>query len=127
MSFGVAILRRMRGICVGWRMLGESILEEVTMIDQVDERDLGRECWREDREWTGWPFDIRANDVRQRALEVIATTRCDWASCPEAPSFEENNVTATRFEHPLFSRALRSKKVGAGRPRANRTRSRNRA
>ena len=51
-----------------------------------------------DREWMGWP-----TDMRQRALEVIATTRCEWAS---RGAIDELVADRARFAHPLSRLAL---------------------
>jgi hypothetical protein len=45
------------------------------------------------REWMGWPIDLR-----QRAVEVIATTRYAWVSRGAA---DEPVADRARFAHPL--------------------------
>jgi len=51
-----------------------------------------------DRECLGWP-----TDVRLRALEVIATTRCEWLSrgAADAPVADR-----ARIAHPMLRLAL---------------------
>ena len=72
-----------------------------------------------EREWMGWP-----TDVRQSALAVIATTRYEWASRGAA---DEPVVDRARFAHPLFRLALDAKSSNAGRARGIRARARRRA
>jgi hypothetical protein len=59
------------------------------------------EDWRfllPDRECTRWPADMR-----QRAFEVIATTRYEWLSRNSA---DESAADRARFAHPSFGLAL---------------------
>ncbi len=72
-----------------------------------------------DLEWMGWP-----TDMRQRALEVIATTRCEWVSRGAA---DEPVADRARFAHPTFSLALDATSSSAARARGIRARSRRRA
>jgi hypothetical protein len=72
-----------------------------------------------EREWMAWPIELR-----QRALEVIATTRCAWALQGAA---DEPCADRVRIAHPLFRLALDAKSSGAARARALRARSRRRA
>jgi hypothetical protein len=72
-----------------------------------------------DRDWMAWPIELR-----QSALAVIATTRCEWALRGAA---DEPCAARARIAHPLFKLALDAKSSGAVRARALRARSRRRA
>ena len=72
-----------------------------------------------DREWMGWP-----SDIRQRALEVIATTRNEWAS---QAVVAEPVADRARFVHRLFGLALDARSSSVARARGIRARSRRRA
>lgn len=72
-----------------------------------------------EREWMEWPIDLR-----QSALEVIATTRYEWALRGAADAYV---VDRARIAQPFFRLALDAKSSGAGRARALRARSRRRA
>jgi hypothetical protein len=83
------------------------------MIDQE------RNCSPADREWSGWPTDLMQN-----ALEVIATTRYQWAS--QGPA-DDADADRARFAHPLFRLELDAKSSSALRARGLRARSMRRA
>jgi hypothetical protein len=72
-----------------------------------------------DREWMGGP-----NDILQRALEVIATTRHEWVSRRAVHGSVEDR---SLFADPLFRLALDAVSSRAGRTRGNRLRSKRRA
>ena len=92
------------------------------MVDQERERRQG------DCEWMEWPVDVRLNDLRQRALAVIATTRYQWASSGSAPpAIDGTGVNSNRVVHPLLRRAFDARHSNTGAAKAVRARSRRRA
>jgi len=72
-----------------------------------------------DLEWMAWP-----TDMRQRALEVIATTRNEWVS---QGVVAEPVADRARFVRRLFGLELDARSSSAARARGIRARSRRRA
>jgi hypothetical protein len=94
------------------------------MIDQEQERRQDDCEWTE---WTRWPLDVRPNDLRQRALAVIATTRYQWASSGSAsPAFDEFGFDSKLLVHPLLRRAFDAKRSSGAGARVIRVRPRRR-
>jgi hypothetical protein len=95
--------------------------EEPIMIDQE------QECRQHDCDWMQWPLDAGTNDIRQRALAVIAATRKQWTSSASvSPMFDGIGVDSKLLAHPLLRRAFDAMRSGAGRSGAIRARPRRR-
>lgn len=76
-----------------------------------------------EREWTGWPAHIR-----QRALAIIATTRCEWTSHGNATPLTAAPEPARGMPAQFLFRIVQDAKSSrAGRVRRLRVRARRRA
>lgn len=113
LSFLAAILRLVRQTCVGRFGRQPDMQKELIMIKQ------DRGIPPAERECMGRP-----TDMRQSALEVIATTRCAWLSlgAADAPVADRAQIACR-----VFRIALDAKSSSAARARAIRVRARRRS